>query len=81
MTPNDAANFIGECYRILKPNGIIRVAVPDLEAIAKEYLHALENAKSGTLEDIQNYDWILLELYDQVIRSRPGEKWLLFAKK
>jgi len=81
LTQDAAANFIRECYRVLKSNGIIRVVVPDLEAIAKEYLHALDNAKSGTLEAIQNYDWILLELYDQVVRSRPGGDMAPFLRR
>lgn len=29
--------FLKECYRILKPNGIIRIVVPDLKAIVDEY--------------------------------------------
>ncbi len=34
----DAAKFLIECFRVLKPGEIIRIAVPDLEAITKLYL-------------------------------------------
>src|SRR5450759_4392058 len=51
-----------ECCRVLKPGGIIRVAVPDLERIAREYLNALADAARGTARD--NYDWMMIELYD-----------------
>jgi len=34
--------FLGEIRRVLKYNGIVRIVVPDLENIAKEYLLALE---------------------------------------
>lgn len=32
-----ARDFIKECFRVLKPDGIIRVVVPDLENIVNEY--------------------------------------------
>lgn len=51
-----AAKFITECHRILKKGGIMRVAVPDLQTICKEYLKNLELAKnSGNNLDILNY--------------------------
>jgi predicted SAM-dependent methyltransferase len=67
-----AEPFLRDCYRILRPNGILRVAVPDLEQIAKAYLIALENAATGSKEWADNYDWILLEMYDQAVRNYPG---------
>ena len=33
MRRSDAAAFLAECYRVLKPGGIVRVGVPDLERI------------------------------------------------
>ncbi len=39
-----APDFIKECFRILKPGGIMRVVVPDLENIVNEYIkHLNEN--------------------------------------
>jgi SAM-dependent methyltransferase len=68
----DAKELIQECARVLKPNGIIRVVVPDLEIIAKNYLYTLEGARVGNREAEMQYDWTLLELYDQVARRSPG---------
>lgn len=59
-----------ECHRVLKPGGIARVAVPDLEQIARIYLRLLESALAG--KKVEGYDWILLEMYDQVTRSTSG---------
>jgi predicted SAM-dependent methyltransferase len=72
LAQQEAENFIAECYRILKPNGIIRVVVPDLESIASNYLTLLEQVDSGNQEVESNYDWMMLELYDQTVRSFSG---------
>lgn len=63
--------FIRECYRVLKPKGVLRVVVPDLEQIVRLYLTALEKAGSSNQWD-SNYEWISLELLDQLVRDSPG---------
>lgn len=68
----DGENFIKECHRVLKKGGIIRVAVPDLESIAKEYLRNLELANKGDVDAANNYNWIKLELLDQMVRNKSG---------
>jgi predicted SAM-dependent methyltransferase len=68
-----ALYFMSECYRILNNEGIIRIVVPDLENIIDEYKHWLEiNKNNPTDESIANYDWIMLELFDQTVRSYSG---------
>jgi SAM-dependent methyltransferase len=64
--------FLQECYRVLKPHGIIRIAIPDLEQIIRSYVFALEQAISGSAEAVDNYNWLLLELFDQMVRDRSG---------
>ena len=64
--------FLKECCRVLRPQGVLRVVVPDLEQIARTYLIALEKASSGSQEWAANYEWILLEMYDQMVRNRRG---------
>ena len=66
-----ATNFIQECYRVLRPGGILRVVVPDLEQIARLYLTSLEKAP-GSTEWAENYEWIALELLDQMVRNNRG---------
>lgn len=72
FSKNDGLKFMEECWRVLKPGGIIRIAVPDLEVIAKEYLRNLELAVSGNIEGKLNYEWIILELLDQMVRNTSG---------
>ncbi len=77
----DAPAFIAECYRVLKPGGIIRVVVPDLQRIAQTYLEQLEQALRGNKEAELNYDWIMLEMYDQTVRNYSGgEMGKLYAQ-
>jgi SAM-dependent methyltransferase len=68
----DGELFIKECYRVLHPSGIIRVVVPDLEQIAIEYCKNLEMALQGDFNAGENYDWIMLELFDQTVRNESG---------
>lgn len=78
---SEAENFLTECYRVLKPRGIIRIAIPDLEQIAKTYLLALEKACSGSQEWADNYEWIVLEMYDQVVRNSNGGEIFTYLNK
>lgn len=72
LKPSEADKFLGECWRILKPGGVIRIVVPDLEEIVRIYLSLLEELKLGNKTLEENYNWIMLELYDQSVRTSPG---------
>jgi predicted SAM-dependent methyltransferase len=73
LIPEIGHKLVEEIFRILKPNGIFRLVVPDLENICREYLHLLELClNSPTTENKQKYNWILLELFDQMIRTQSG---------
>jgi len=65
--------FVGELFRVLKPGGTIRLLTPDLERMAKEYLFNLnEYDKFPTDKTRRKYEWILLELFDQMTREKSG---------
>jgi predicted SAM-dependent methyltransferase len=34
---DETKSFLAEAYRVLKPDGVIRVAVPDLRLMVQEY--------------------------------------------
>ena len=72
--PKDSAPaFLAECLRVLKPGGILRVVVPDMEDMAREYLRLLDlNLSQPTPNSAADYDWLMLEMYDQVVRNRTG---------
>ncbi len=78
FTKKEAEKFIDEIYRVLKKGGIARIAVPDLEQIAREYLRNLESAKLGDDEARKRYEWIVLELLDQLTRNVSGGEMLKY---
>lgn len=73
-----ACKLLAECFRVLNDDGIIRLVLPDLEALAREYIRAFEDVSSGNRDRELDYDWIMLELYDQTVRSAPGGKMAQF---
>ncbi|MBA2611414.1 MAG: methyltransferase domain-containing protein [Bacteroidetes bacterium] len=76
FTKADAEKFIGECYRILKSKGILRVAIPDLEAIARNYIKYLDESIANVSSAKEKYNWTMLEMYDQVVRIKGGGEML-----
>jgi glycosyltransferase involved in cell wall biosynthesis len=50
----EGAVFLKECYRVLKPNGIIRITVPDARILAQYYLDGLIQSLDN--EDIKKMD-------------------------
>lgn len=69
---DDAAAFMRECARVLRPGGIIRIVVPDLERICRAYLEKMAAALGGDADAAADYDWMMLELLDQTTRERSG---------
>ena len=72
LPKKDALSFIKECYRVLKPGGIIRVVVPDLEQIALNYIKYLNEAIENKTGADKKYEWTILEMFDQVVREKSG---------
>lgn len=74
MTPAEAGDLLRECRRVLRPAGIVRVVVPDLERIARDYLHSLARAAAAEATDDARWEhrWMTVELLDQLVRTRPG---------
>jgi predicted SAM-dependent methyltransferase len=76
LNVEESERLLNECYRVLKRDGVIRVAVPDLEQISKLYLDKLEKVSSGKKDEEINYDWMVLEMFDQTVRAKTGGKML-----
>lgn len=72
IPPSHVTGFLSEAVRVLRPGGVLRVVVPDLEAICRIYLEKLAGAAAGSSEDAEDYDWMMLELMDQTTRTVSG---------
>ncbi len=77
----DALQFMRECYRVMKPGAILRVAVPDLEQICRVYLEKLEQALKHDQDNADDYDWIILELLDQTVRENSGGRMVDYLSR
>lgn len=73
-----ARRFLDECRRILRPEGIIRLAAPDLEGVVRAYLECLEAVRRGETGAVDRYEWIVIELLDQLVRHRGGGEMLKY---
>lgn len=72
LSPDQANFLLREVFRVLRSGGIVRLVVPDLEQIVRGYLLALDQAETGDPQAIAQYDWMVLELLDQLTRSSSG---------
>lgn len=57
-----------ECRRVLKPGGVLRVVVPDLERSARAYVDALNRLESGEAAAEGVRAQAVLEFFDQMVR-------------
>lgn len=72
LDPIQGQELVAECFRVLKPNGILRIVVPNLEEIAKLYLAMHDQAWRGIEQATVNYHWMKMEMLDQMVRSKSG---------
>jgi SAM-dependent methyltransferase len=77
---DDAFRLLRECHRVCAPDAILRVVVPDLEKICRDYLQWLDRACAGEDGAEARYDWILLEMFDQITREKEGGAMGDFAR-
>lgn len=65
---SNAFDALLENYRVLKLGGTLRVCVPDLEFIVKNYLHSLEISRASGLDICESHDEAIGLLLEQSVR-------------
>jgi SAM-dependent methyltransferase len=73
--------FFRECHRVLLPGGVLRTVIPDLERIARIYLEMLDGALRGESEAQKKYEWIVIEMLDQLVRNQSGGEMLKYWRQ
>ena len=77
----EAPKFLQKCFRVLKQGGVIRIVVPDLEQLMRNYLKFLDEAKLGNKDSQEKYEWTMIELFDQMVRNYSGGEMLNYWRQ
>lgn len=73
LSPPEAEKLLKEIYRTLNPGGILRLVVPDLEKICREYLRSLDHYRQHPDSRAWfHYQWATVHLLDQLTRTTGG---------
>ena len=66
-----AEKFLREVKRVLKPGGIHRIVVPDLEKSCRAYIANIASCESNSIES-DNHDYYIAELLEQSVRREAS---------
>lgn len=73
LTLEEGEQVLRNVAQVMKPGGVIRLVTPDLEELARTYLALLDGLKgSASGEPDNRYNWVRLEIFDQIVRDRSG---------
>lgn len=72
LTAREAATFLREQHRVLKPQGLIRVAVPDLGGLCRTFADLEARVLDGDEQAEFQLEYTYLEMFDQATRAVPG---------
>jgi SAM-dependent methyltransferase len=65
-----AARFMAETWRVLRPGGVQRIVVPDLESVCQTYLAHLARADLDATEAARHDDYVA-QIIEQSVRRVP----------
>jgi len=73
LAPDEAAAFVHELNRVAAPGAVIRVSLPDTEALAQSYIDAADRARRApSPENLRAVHHGRMLLSDQFVRRVPG---------
>lgn len=76
LTQEDAYFLLTESYRVLKPNGTLRLSLPDFEEMARTYVELMDS------REFLKSQFVMTEILDQCTRLVPSgsfPKWYKLA--
>jgi SAM-dependent methyltransferase len=65
------AGFLGECRRVLKPGGLLRIVVPDLETLVRGYVTSLPSNGRWSDASLRGHEQAVERLLEQLVRVEP----------
>ncbi|WKZ12691.1 MAG: methyltransferase domain-containing protein [Gammaproteobacteria bacterium] len=68
---DQVTRFLHEVYRVLRPGGVHRVVVPDLEVLARRYLEHVGECGRNQHERARHEEYVA-ELIEQCVREIPA---------
>lgn len=64
-----AISFLKECCRVLKPGGVLRVVVPDLNVAVTAYVESIKALELGEADAFVIHSKATYDLFDQMVRT------------
>lgn len=75
--PIETGQFLmREVCRCLKPGGVFRISLPDLEVLTRNYIKSVELNQDNPVK----HHWYMIELLDQLTRTESGGQKASFLK-
>lgn len=68
LTPLEARHFLSECHRVLRRDGLLRLALPDLHSIVHRYVAASERAEAQAADRLMEELYLYPEPTDNPLR-------------
>jgi predicted SAM-dependent methyltransferase len=82
LTPLHGERCARQIFKLLKPGGIWRISVPDLESACRDYLRMLDTAAhEPTPRNVLRYRWAVMVIFEQMVRDRSGGQMLEAIKR
>jgi len=60
--------LLKECCRVLKPEGVLRIVIPDLREIIQQYMSSLETLEKGDPSALSSHQQSIDDLFSQMVR-------------
>jgi SAM-dependent methyltransferase len=81
-----APGLLKECHRVLKPGGVLRVVLPDLEFLVKQYQAAIQAMDADRPGALKFHRQSVADLFDQMVRrettgTREQKRWVKWIEQ